>query len=66
MAIRLHESVSMFLMCVCVFFCTCLMLDNGSFLIKMFLNTCVGAKNGSLGQGAFVGTYIKLLLFDSV
>ena len=42
------------------------MLDNGSFLMKMFLNTCLGAKNGSLGQGAFVGTYIKLLLLDSV
>ena len=25
----------------------------------MCMNTCVGAKNGSLGQNAFVGTYIR-------
>ena len=59
MAIRLFESVSLFFMCVCLFICTCLMFDNGGVLIKRCMNTYVGAKNGSLGQDAFVGTYIN-------
>ena len=36
------------------------MFENGSFLIKRRLITCVGAKNGSLGQDAFVGTYMYI------